>query len=350
MNSCCSCCPPCPGNPGRQEAAPPHRTNNERYQQMLEELRKLAIFATRRDYDVFATTEHHFHSEAYETSWLRCLLYADLAARTKRMQILAARAGPSSWDPIRAARNSPCRSPDQGSDLCGLCARLPDRWVNVLGQQYHVTAPDGWVVYRQPQPEVLRREREGHSKGVDRGSLGLRRRVLSRCHIHIKKDPSLPSPDWTRSYGRSREIDEAGVVRKICVVPKPYQCRIRPCSSVLGERDDDPLHANQASFPDPGRESPDFQRLCTSTRCSRRTAGRNGLRLGESVGAFPRVALRQYEAERSLCLRDTNYRASRTIRRIRILGAFAPPRTRRSTRWIRNTPAAAGGVDGRPHA
>ena len=45
--------------------------NNERYQQMLDELRKLAVFADDAGFDVFATTEHHLHSEGYETSVAR---------------------------------------------------------------------------------------------------------------------------------------------------------------------------------------------------------------------------------------------------------------------------------------
>ena len=59
--------------------------NTERYQQMLDELRKLAVFADDAGFDVFATTEHHFHSEGYEASVAPLLLYADLAARTKRI-------------------------------------------------------------------------------------------------------------------------------------------------------------------------------------------------------------------------------------------------------------------------
>jgi alkanesulfonate monooxygenase SsuD/methylene tetrahydromethanopterin reductase-like flavin-dependent oxidoreductase (luciferase family) len=39
--------------------------HNERYQPMLDELRKLAAFADDAGFDVVATTEHHFHSEGY---------------------------------------------------------------------------------------------------------------------------------------------------------------------------------------------------------------------------------------------------------------------------------------------
>ena len=58
--------------------------NNERYQQMLDELRKLVVLAEEAGFDVFATTEHHFHSEGYEASVAPLLLYTDLAARTQR--------------------------------------------------------------------------------------------------------------------------------------------------------------------------------------------------------------------------------------------------------------------------
>jgi alkanesulfonate monooxygenase SsuD/methylene tetrahydromethanopterin reductase-like flavin-dependent oxidoreductase (luciferase family) len=80
--------------------------NNERYQQMLDELRKLAAFADDAGFDVMATTEHHFHSEGYETSVAPLLLYADLAARTKRIKfspsLITSRRGESSPD-LRAA-------------------------------------------------------------------------------------------------------------------------------------------------------------------------------------------------------------------------------------------------------
>ena len=59
--------------------------NNERYQMMLDELRKLAVFADDAGFDVISTTEHHFHSEGYECSVAPLMLYTDLAARTKNI-------------------------------------------------------------------------------------------------------------------------------------------------------------------------------------------------------------------------------------------------------------------------
>src|SRR5436853_6881597 len=77
--------------------------NTDRYQRMLVELRKLAVFADDAGFDVFATTEHQFHSEGYEASVAPLLLYADLAARTKRIKFSPPGFVLPSWDPICAA-------------------------------------------------------------------------------------------------------------------------------------------------------------------------------------------------------------------------------------------------------
>jgi len=78
--------PTVPGTLEDRRRLRPIGRNNERYQQMLDELRKLVVFADEVGFDAFATTEHHFHSEGYETSVAPLLLYTDLAARTKRIK------------------------------------------------------------------------------------------------------------------------------------------------------------------------------------------------------------------------------------------------------------------------
>ena len=66
------------------------------------------VFAGEVGFDVFATTEHHFHSEDYETSVAPLLLYRDLAARTKRIKFAPVGLVLPAWDPIRAAEERPC--------------------------------------------------------------------------------------------------------------------------------------------------------------------------------------------------------------------------------------------------
>src|SRR5262249_50430044 len=95
--------PTVPGTLEDRKRLRPIGRNNERYQQMLDEVRQLAVFADDAGFDVMASTEHHFHSEGYETSVAPLLLYADLAARTKRIKFSPLGLVLPSWDPMRAA-------------------------------------------------------------------------------------------------------------------------------------------------------------------------------------------------------------------------------------------------------
>src|SRR5215831_20397690 len=132
--------PTVPGTLEDRKRLRPIGRNNERYQQMLDELRKLAVFADDAGFDVMATTEHHFHSEGYETSVAPLLIYADLAARTKRIKFSPLGLVLPSWDPIRAAEELAVLDHlTKGRIYAGFARGYQDRWVNVLGQQYHVT-------------------------------------------------------------------------------------------------------------------------------------------------------------------------------------------------------------------
>ena len=78
--------PTVPGTLEDREQLRPIGRNNERFQQMIDEMRKIAVLADEIGIDTFSTTEHHFHSEGYEASVAPLLLYADLAARTKNIK------------------------------------------------------------------------------------------------------------------------------------------------------------------------------------------------------------------------------------------------------------------------
>src|SRR4029077_6310343 len=104
------------------------------------------------------------------------------------------------------------------------------------------------------------------------------------------------------------EVDEQGVVRKICVVPKPYQDPHPPIFP--------PFSVSENTIRSTARSGivpwilvsypPDFLRLC---RLYREVAAENGrqLRLGESVGAFRAVHFGRSEEEAVALFRDTNY-------------------------------------------
>jgi hypothetical protein len=81
--------PTVPATLEERERLRPIRRNNDRYQMMLDEPRKLGVFADDAGFDVMSTTEHHFHSEGYECS------VAPLLARA--------------WDHAEALESKPSR-------------------------------------------------------------------------------------------------------------------------------------------------------------------------------------------------------------------------------------------------
>ncbi len=58
--------PTIPGTLEERSALRPIGRNNDRYQQMIEEVRQIALLADEMGIDAFSTTEHHFHSEGFE--------------------------------------------------------------------------------------------------------------------------------------------------------------------------------------------------------------------------------------------------------------------------------------------
>src|SRR5207244_12272522 len=115
-------------------------------------------------------------------------------------------------------------------------------------------------------------------------------------------------PHRRRGHADAGEIYDAGVVRKIGVLPKPYQLPHPPMFQ--------PFSASETTIRCTAQSGivpwilvanpPDFQRLCHVYQDVAATAGRK-LRLGESVGAFRAVHFGNTEAEAVALLRDTNY-------------------------------------------
>jgi len=77
--------PTIPATPEERARLRPIGRNNDRYQQMLKEVRDIAQMAEDMGFDAMSTTEHHFHSEGFEASVAPLMLYTDLAARTRAL-------------------------------------------------------------------------------------------------------------------------------------------------------------------------------------------------------------------------------------------------------------------------
>ena len=303
--------PTIPGTFEERRNLRPIGRNNERYQQMLEELRKLVVLAEQAGFDVFSTTEHHFHSEGYEASVAPLLLYTDLAARTERIKFASLGLVLPAWDPLRVAEEIAVLDHlTKGRFYAGFARGYQDRWVNVLGQQYHATgAPmDGSAIdqhNRQVYEEVL----EIIRKAWTEDSITYNGKYYQIPYPYEEGIQRWPAAEWTRQYGAPGEVDAQGVVRKISVIPKPYQQPHPPLFQPFSVSENTIRYTARSSIVPWILVSnpPDFQRLCQVYQEVAQASGRS-LKLGESVGAFRAVHFGKTEADAVALLRDTNYR------------------------------------------
>ena len=239
------CLPTVPGTLEDRAALRPIGRNNERYQQMLEELRTIAVMADEVGFDAFSTTEHHMHSEGFEASVAPLLLYADLAARTKRIKFAPLGLVLPSWDPIRCAEEIAILDHlTKGRVIAGFARGYQDRWTNVLGQQYRVSAAtmDG--------SEVDLMNREVFEEVFDIIKLAWTEDAIEyngkyyQIPVPYKEGIShWPPTEWTNTYGApgrvGRRGDNSSGVRDTKAVPGPASAVV---AALRGERDYDTPH------------------------------------------------------------------------------------------------------------
>ena len=286
--------PTIPGTLEDRAALRPIGRNNERYQQMLEEIRTLVIMGDEMGFDAFSTTEHHFHSEGFEASVAPLLIYADLAARTKRIKFAPLGLVLPSWDPLRCAEELAVLDHlTKGRVIAGFARGYQDRWTNILGQQYHVTgAPmDGSDI-------------DNHNRRVFQEVFKIIKMAWTQDSIETNSEYySIPNPyeegirrwpvgDWTKKYGAPGEVDDEGVIRRISVIPKPYQQPHPPLwqpfsvsgNTIKWTAKEEILPWILIAYPEK------FVDLCKLYQAEAGTVGRN-LRLGQGVGAVRDISI-----------------------------------------------------------
>ncbi len=287
--------PTVPATFEEREKLRPIGRNNDKYQELLKEVRDIAQMAEDLGFDALSTTEHHFHSEGYEASIAPLLLYTDLAARTERIKFASLGLVLPTWDPIRVAEEIAVLDHlTKGRFVAGFARGYQDRWTNVLGQHYHVTgAPmDGSEV-------------DAHNRAVFEEVFKIMKMAWTQESIRFKtKYYEVPAPyeqgiqrwpvakNWTAKYGAEGEVDENGVVQRICVVPKPYTQPHPPIWQ--------PFSVSERTIRWCAAENivpwiliahpPSFRELCEAYREEAAKSGRQ-LALGESVGAFRSIHL-----------------------------------------------------------
>lgn len=217
--------PTIPATYEERERLRPIGRNVGRMQLMLDQVRTITTYADGAGFDAVTLTEHHFHSEGLEVSVAPITFLADLAARTQRIKLATLVLALPTWDPIRLAEEIAMLDHlSKGRFIAGIGRGYQDRWVKVLGQKYGVAgaSSDG-------------SDKDRHNREVFEEVYQIMKLAWTEDAFSYKgKFYQVPAPydegitdwpvakTWTALYGAPGELDEANVVRKICVVPKPY--------------------------------------------------------------------------------------------------------------------------------
>ncbi len=266
---------------------PPIGRNVEAYQAMLEELRELARAADELGYWGIAHTEHHFHSEGAEISVNPGLLNLYMAEGTRQIRFGSIGYVLPSWDPIRLAEETAML--DQmlrGRFFVGLARGYQDRWVNVLGQKYHAAgAPMDGSSIDQHNRRVFEEVFRILKLAWTQDALSYKGEYYEVPFPYEEGIRRWPPVEWTRRYGAPGEVGEGGEIRKVSVVPSPYQKPHPPLFQAFS--------VSEATIRWCAREGiiptiltgpvDHLTRLVAAYREEARAVGRS-LKLGESVG------------------------------------------------------------------
>ncbi|MEH2474571.1 alkanesulfonate monooxygenase SsuD/methylene tetrahydromethanopterin reductase-like flavin-dependent oxidoreductase (luciferase family) [Nitrobacteraceae bacterium AZCC 2161] len=189
-----------------------------------------------------ATIEHHLHSEGYEVGPNPGVLNAWWAGQLKTMHVGAMGYVMAAQDPIRVAEETAIIDHlTKGKFFVGLARGYQSRWTNILGQftESTATSSDG-----------------GAADQKNRGIFEERVDMLLDCwqndsvvldgqyyQAPFPMETGVEGyPGWkiARDAGAPGEIDENGAIRRISVVPAPYQ-RPHPPVFVATSKSDDSI-------------------------------------------------------------------------------------------------------------
>lgn len=215
--------PAVPATLEERERLRPVGRRTDRYQQMLEELRRLAVMADELGVAAFSTTEHHFHTEGNELSVNPILLFADFAARTERIMMMPMSIVMGAANPIRVAEDIAILDQmTRGRVGVAFARGYQKRWMRVLGQGGTSATGTG------DEADLANRERFEENVEIclaawKNDAFSYKGRYFQVPFPHDEGIEGWPAVDYTRRFGADGEIDDDGVIRQIGVCPRPYQ-------------------------------------------------------------------------------------------------------------------------------
>jgi alkanesulfonate monooxygenase SsuD/methylene tetrahydromethanopterin reductase-like flavin-dependent oxidoreductase (luciferase family) len=215
--------PTIPATPDERRELRPIGRDVGRYQRMLDELEALVVCADRAGITSFGTTEHHFHTEGGEACPNPLLMYSRFAARTERIMFVPMSIVLTADNPIRVAEDIALFDHlFQGRLGVAFARGYQHRWMYVLMQRDDAVAMMG-----DPAKEAT--NRAIYDEYLDIVLKAWTEDAFEYAGEHF----SVPYPkdgitgwlptEWTAAYGADGELDADGVIRRIGVIPRPYQ-------------------------------------------------------------------------------------------------------------------------------
>ncbi len=194
----------------------------EYWQRMLDQIVELTRLAEDVGFDIATFTEHHLHTEGLEIGSVPSLsLYT--AMNTKHIKI-----GPigyvlPGWNPLRLAVEIGWLDQlTKGRSIVGMARGYQTRWLNSMAQKLHVQAAPS------DQSEVDLLNRKAFEEVFQILKLAWKEEAFSfkgefwEFPYPYEDGTPWKAYEWTKMYGAPGEV-VGDRVKKISVVPKPYQ-------------------------------------------------------------------------------------------------------------------------------
>ncbi len=276
--------PAVPATPEERRRLRPIAANSERFQQMLRQVTELSQVADDLGFDMISFPEHFLQTEGLEMGGTPSL-HAHIAARTKSIKV-----GPMGfvlpgWNPLRLACEVGWLDQiTQGRTFIGLARGYQTRWLNAMAQQLNISAT------MSDQSDIDRANREAFDEVLKILKLAwgdepfaFKGKYYEYPYPYETGTPWRPRK-WTEEYGAPGEIED-GMIKKIMVVPKPYQKPHSPLFQAFSVSESTIISCARNGIAPMTLVPwlPNMKRLAEVYRSEAAKAGYN-LRLGERMG------------------------------------------------------------------
>ena len=215
---------PSDGEEGRKKNRPLGR-DSALYHRVLHDWLDIVKAADEMGVWGISAIEHHLHSEGYEVSPNPGILLAWWASHVKNARLGALGYVMATQDPIRVAEETAILDHiTKGRFFVGLARGYQSRWTNILGQfsDTQATVSDGSAADRANR-DIFEERTDMLIKCWTEESVVLDGKYYQAPYPLATGVENYPAHEITRQAGAPGEVDEAGSIRRVSVVPKPYQ-------------------------------------------------------------------------------------------------------------------------------